>query len=68
MVSSEVASVGVVEPSPPTTEIEGLAIALMNHDGFHEKIGSETPAFGVALTVGFGLGRTKMLDLSMGID
>jgi hypothetical protein len=48
MVSSEVASVGVVEPSPPTTEIEGLASALMNHDGFHEKIGSETPAFSEA--------------------
>jgi len=40
----------------------------MRHDGFNEKIGSETPAFGVAQTVGFGLGRSIMLDLSMGID
>jgi hypothetical protein len=34
----------------------------------HEKIGSETPAFGVAQVVGFGRGRSKMLDLSMGTD
>jgi hypothetical protein len=40
----------------------------MNRDGLHEKIGSETPAFGVARMVGFGLGSSKMLDLSMGID
>jgi hypothetical protein len=35
---------------------------------FMKKIGSETPAFGVAQTVGFGPRRAKMLDLSMGID
>jgi hypothetical protein len=64
----EVASVGVVEPSPPPTEIEGLASAWISHDGFHEKIGSEIPAFSVARMVGFGLGRSKMLDLSTGID
>lgn len=43
----EVASVGVVEPLPPPTEIEGLASAWMSHDGFHEKIESEMPAFSV---------------------
>jgi len=62
------ASVGVVEPSSPPTEIEGLASAWMSHDGFHEKIGSETPAFSAARMVGFGLGRSKMLDLSTGND
>jgi hypothetical protein len=40
----------------------------MSHDGFHEKIGGETPVSGAAQTVGFGLGRSKMLCLSMGID
>jgi hypothetical protein len=64
----EVASVDVVETSPPRTEIEGLASAWMSHDGFHEKIGSEMQAFRVARMVGFGLGRSKMLDLSTGID
>jgi len=49
----EVASVGVVEPSPPPTEIEGLASPWMSHDGFHEKIGSETPAFGGSSNGGF---------------
>jgi hypothetical protein len=28
-------------------------------DGFHEKIGGETPVFGVAQMVGFGLRRSK---------
>jgi hypothetical protein len=63
----EVASVGVVEPSPPPPEIEGLASAWMSHDGFHEMIGSEMPAFSVARMVGC-LGRSKMLDLSTEID
>jgi hypothetical protein len=40
----------------------------MSHDGFHEKIGSEPPAFGVGQLVGFGLGRSKMLYLSVGVD
>jgi hypothetical protein len=40
----------------------------MSHDGFHEKAGGETPVFGVAQLVGFGLRRSKMLDLSMRID
>jgi hypothetical protein len=62
----EVASVGVVEPLPPPTEIEELANAWMSHDGLQEKIGSEMPAFSVARMVGFGLGRSKMLDLSKG--
>jgi hypothetical protein len=53
---------------PPPTEIEGLGQCLDEHDGFHEKIGGETPAFGVAQVVGFGLAKSKMLDLSMGID
>jgi hypothetical protein len=48
--------------------LKGWASAWMSHDGFHEKIGSETPAFGVAQVVGFGLGRSKMPCLSMGID
>jgi hypothetical protein len=64
----EVASVGVVEPSPPPPENEGLASAWMSHDGFHEMIGSEMPAFSAARMVDFGLGRSKMLDLSTGID
>jgi hypothetical protein len=64
----EVASVGVVEPSPPPTEIEGLASAWMSHDGFHEKIGSEMPAFSVARMVGFRPERSKMLYLSTGVD
>jgi hypothetical protein len=49
-------------------KLKGWASTWMSHDGFHEKIGSETPAFGVAQVVGFGLGRSKMLYLSMGID
>jgi hypothetical protein len=40
----------------------------MSHDGFHEKIGGETPVFGVAQMVGFGLRRSKMLYLSKGVD
>jgi hypothetical protein len=40
----------------------------MSHDGFHEKIGAETPVFGVAQTVVFGLRKSKMLYLSTGID
>jgi hypothetical protein len=40
----------------------------MNHDGFHEKTGGETAVSAVAQMVGFGLGKSKMLDLSMGID
>jgi hypothetical protein len=40
----------------------------MSHDGFDEKIGSETPAFGVARMVGFGLGKSKIPYISMGID
>jgi hypothetical protein len=40
----------------------------MSHDAFHERIGGETPVFGVAQMVGFGLGRPKMLYLSMGVD
>jgi hypothetical protein len=40
----------------------------MSHDGFHEKIGGETPYFGVAQTVGFRLESSKMFYLSMGID
>jgi hypothetical protein len=43
------------------------ASTWMSHDGFHEKIGNETPAFGVAQTVGF-VGKSIMLYLSMGID
>jgi hypothetical protein len=49
-------------------KLKGWASTWMSHDGFHEKIGSETPAFGVARTVGFGLERSKMRCLSMGID
>jgi hypothetical protein len=40
----------------------------MSHDGFHEKVGSEIPVSAVAQTVGFGLRRSKVLYLSMGID
>jgi hypothetical protein len=40
----------------------------MSHDGFHDEIGDETPVFGVAQTVGFGLRRSKMFNLSMHID
>jgi hypothetical protein len=40
----------------------------MSHDGFHEKIGGETPVFGVAQMVRFGLKRSKMLYHSMGVD
>jgi hypothetical protein len=40
----------------------------MSHDGFREKIGGETPVFGVAQMVGFNLRRSKMLYLSMGVD
>ena len=42
--------------------------ARMSHDGVHEKIGGKTPFSSVAQTVGFGPGRSEMLDLSMGID
>jgi hypothetical protein len=49
-------------------KLKGWASTWMSHDGFHEKIGSEKPAFGVARMVGFGLGRSKMLYLSIGID
>jgi hypothetical protein len=38
----------------------------MSRDGFHEK--TETPVFDVAQMVGFGLRRSKMLYLSMGVD
>jgi hypothetical protein len=31
----------------------------MSRDGFHEKIEGETPVFGVAQMVGFGLRRSK---------
>jgi hypothetical protein len=40
----------------------------MSPHGFHKKIGGEAPVFGVAQMVGFGLRRSKILDLSMGID
>jgi hypothetical protein len=40
----------------------------MSHDGFHEKIGGETPVFGVAQMVGLGFRRSKMVYFSMGID
>jgi len=35
---------------------------------FPAPVGGEIPFSGVAQTVGFGLGRSKILDLSMGID
>jgi hypothetical protein len=40
----------------------------MSRDGFHEKIGGETPVFGVAQMVGFGLRRSKIHYLSMEVD
>jgi hypothetical protein len=40
----------------------------MSRDGFNEKTGGETPVFDVAQMVGFGLRRSKMLYLSMGVD
>jgi hypothetical protein len=49
-------------------KLKGWAITWMDHDGFHEKIGGETPVQAVAQMVGFGLRRSKMLYLSMGID
>jgi len=49
-------------------KLKGWASTWMSHDGFHEKIGGETPVFGVAQMVGFGLKRSKMLYLSMGVD
>jgi hypothetical protein len=47
---------------PPPTEIEG-ASTWMSHEGFAKRQLSA-----VVQTVGFGLGRSKMLYLSMGID
>jgi hypothetical protein len=49
----------------PPTEIEGLGWYL---DEPLPKIGSEILFSGGAQTVGFGLGRSKMLYLSRGID
>ena len=40
----------------------------MSHDGFHKKIGGETPVSVVAQMAGFDLRRSKMLYLSMGVD
>jgi hypothetical protein len=40
----------------------------MSHDGFHEKTEAKRQFSGVAQMVGFALGRSKMLYLSMGID
>ena len=38
---------------PAPTEIEGLASIWMSLDGFHEKIGGETPVFGRRSNGGF---------------
>jgi hypothetical protein len=63
------ASEGKRQPCCPVpTEIEGLGQYLMSRDGFHERIGGETPVFGVAQMEDFGLRRSKMLYLSMGVD
>jgi hypothetical protein len=39
----------------------------MSQDGFHQKIGGKR-GLAVAQIVGFGLIRSKMLYLSMGVD
>jgi hypothetical protein len=61
-------SEGKRQPTTAAGKLKGWAGAWMSHDGFHEKIGSETPTLGVAQVVGFGLGMSKMLYRSMGID
>src|SRR5258705_4931591 len=53
---------------PPLTEIEGLASIWMSHDGFQKRLQPRRQFSAVAQMVGFGLRRSKMLYLSMGVD
>jgi hypothetical protein len=49
-------------------KLKAWASSWMSHDGFRENLKAKRQFSAVARMVGFGLRRSKMLYLSMGVD
>jgi hypothetical protein len=59
------------QPNPAVhrrRKLKGWASTWMSHDGFHERLEAKRQFSAVAQMVVFGLRRSKMLYLSMGVD